>query len=110
MVINPKLCGVWGQKLLWVMSTIGTPNTPSFIKIREVTLRFLGDLAWNDPNVKFVKVFFHQNFLLYGNLWTSDECSLGASWIFVQMCFLCSLIRTCIKMNELKLISNNVIL
>ena len=31
------------------MSTIGTTNTPSFIKIREVTLQFLGDLTWNDP-------------------------------------------------------------
>ena len=31
------------------MSTIGTTNTPSFVEIREVTLQFLGDLAWNDP-------------------------------------------------------------
>ena len=38
-------------KLIWVMSTIGTTNTPSFIKIREVTLQFLGDLTWNDPIV-----------------------------------------------------------
>ena len=31
------------------MSTIGTTNTPSFVKIREVTLQFLGDMTWNDP-------------------------------------------------------------
>ena len=37
-------------KLVWMMSTIGTTNTPSFFKIREVTLQFLGDLTWNDPS------------------------------------------------------------
>ena len=37
--------------MVWVMSTIGTTNTPSFIKIREVTPQFLGDLTWNDPHV-----------------------------------------------------------
>ena len=31
------------------MSTIGTTNTPSFIKIQEVILQFLGDLTWDDP-------------------------------------------------------------
>ena len=40
---------VLGQKLVWVMSTIGVTNTPSFVKIREVTLQFLSDLTWNDP-------------------------------------------------------------
>ena len=34
---------------MWMMSTIGTTSTPSFVKIREVTLQFLGDLTWNDP-------------------------------------------------------------
>ena len=37
-VINQKLCGVWGQKLVWVVSTIGTTNISSFVKIREVTV------------------------------------------------------------------------
>ena len=32
-----------------MVSTIGTTNTPSFVKIREVTLQNLGDLIWNDP-------------------------------------------------------------
>ena len=36
-VINQKLCDVCGQKLVWVVSTIGTTNAPSFVKIREVT-------------------------------------------------------------------------
>jgi len=36
-VINQKLCDICGQKLAWVVSTIGITNTPSFVKIREVT-------------------------------------------------------------------------
>ena len=36
-VINQKLCDVCGQKLVWVVNTIGTTNTLSFVKIREVT-------------------------------------------------------------------------
>ena len=36
-VINQKLCNVCDQKLVWVVSTIGTTNTISFVKIREVT-------------------------------------------------------------------------
>ena len=44
-VINQKLCGVWGQKLVWVVSTIGTTNTPNFVKIREVTQNSL--LIWH---------------------------------------------------------------
>ena len=36
-VINQKLCDVCGQKLVLVVSTIGTTNTSSFVKIREVT-------------------------------------------------------------------------
>ena len=35
-VINQKLCDVCGQKLVWVVSTIGTTNKPSFVKIQEV--------------------------------------------------------------------------
>ena len=38
--------------MVWVMSTIGNTNTPSFVKIREVTLQFLGDLTWNEPLTK----------------------------------------------------------
>ena len=34
---NQKLCDAYGQKLVWVVSTIGTTNTPNFVKIREVT-------------------------------------------------------------------------
>ena len=44
-VINQKLCGVWDQKLVWVVNTIGTTNTPSFVKIREVTQNSL--LIWH---------------------------------------------------------------
>ena len=40
-VINQKLCDVCGQNLVWVVSTIGTTNTISFVKIREVTQNFL---------------------------------------------------------------------
>ena len=36
-VINQKLCDVYGQKLVWVVSTIGTTNTSSVVKIQEVT-------------------------------------------------------------------------
>ena len=36
-VINQKLCDVCGQKLVRVVSTIGTTSTLSFIKIQEVT-------------------------------------------------------------------------
>jgi len=36
-VLNQKLCDVCSQKLVLVVSTIGTTNTPSFVKIREVT-------------------------------------------------------------------------
>ena len=36
-VINQKICDVCGQKLVWVVSTIGTKNTSSFVKIRELT-------------------------------------------------------------------------
>ena len=38
-----------------MVSTIGTTNTLSFVKIREVTLQNLGDLIWNDPHV----MWFH---------------------------------------------------
>jgi len=31
-VINQKLCDACGQKLVWVVSSIGTTNTPSFVK------------------------------------------------------------------------------
>jgi len=40
-VINQKLCDVCGQKLVLVVSTTGTTNTPSFVKIQEVTRNFL---------------------------------------------------------------------
>ena len=40
-VINQQPCDVCGQKLVWVVSTIGTTNTISFVKIREVTQNFL---------------------------------------------------------------------
>ena len=36
-VINQKLCDVYGQKIVWVVGTIGTINTPSFVQIQEVT-------------------------------------------------------------------------
>jgi len=36
-VINQKLCVVCGQKLVWVVNTIGTTITPSFVKIQGVT-------------------------------------------------------------------------
>ena len=36
-VINQKLRDECGQRLVWVVSPIGTTNTPSFVKIREVT-------------------------------------------------------------------------
>jgi len=32
-VIYQKLCDVCGQKLVWVVSTVGTTNTIAFIKI-----------------------------------------------------------------------------
>ena len=38
-VINQKLCNVCGHKLVWVVSTIGTTNTSSFVKIRKVTIK-----------------------------------------------------------------------
>ena len=44
-VINQKPCDVCGQKLVWVVSTIGSTNTPSFVKIREVTQNSL--LIWH---------------------------------------------------------------
>ena len=44
-VINQKLCDVCGQKLIWVVSTISTTNSPSFVKIREVTQNSL--LIWH---------------------------------------------------------------
>ena len=44
-VINQKLCDVCGQKLVLVVSTIGTTDTPSFVKIREVTQNSL--LIWH---------------------------------------------------------------
>ena len=37
-VINPPrttVCDISDQKLVWVVNTIGTTNTSSFIKIRE---------------------------------------------------------------------------
>ena len=42
--------------MVWVMSTIGTTNTPSFVKIREVALQFLSDLTWNDPSTILLHV------------------------------------------------------
>ena len=36
-VINQKPCDARGQKLVWVVSTIGSTNRPSFVKIQEVT-------------------------------------------------------------------------
>jgi len=42
---SEKLCDVCGQKLVWVVSTIGTTNTPSFVKIQEVTKNTL--LIWH---------------------------------------------------------------
>ena len=49
-----KLCNVCGQKLVWVVSTIGTTSTPCFIKIQEVTQKFLVDLTQNDPISMYV--------------------------------------------------------
>ena len=40
-VINQKLYYICGQKLVWVVSTIGNTNTPSFVKILVVTQNFL---------------------------------------------------------------------
>jgi len=34
---------------VWVMSTMGTTNTPKFVKIRKLSLQFLVDFTWNDP-------------------------------------------------------------
>ena len=36
MIINQKIYDVCGQKLVWVVNTIGTTNMPSFIEIREL--------------------------------------------------------------------------
>ena len=47
------------------MSTIGTTNTPIVVKIREVTLQFLGDLTWNDSDA--LLDHFRQN-LLFSNV------------------------------------------
>ena len=44
-VINQKLCNICGQKLVWMVSTIGTTNTPSLVKIWEVTQNSL--LIWH---------------------------------------------------------------
>ena len=41
-VINQKLCNVCGQKLVWVVNTIGSTNTSTFVKIREVTQNWHG--------------------------------------------------------------------
>ena len=41
-----------------MVSTIGTTNTPSFVKIQEVTLQNLGDLTWNDPNINDTLMHF----------------------------------------------------
>ena len=30
-IINQKLCHVYGQNLVWMVNTIGTANAPSFI-------------------------------------------------------------------------------
>ena len=35
-VINQKLCDLCGQKSIWMANTIGTTNTPSFVKIQEL--------------------------------------------------------------------------
>ena len=46
-VINQKLCDVCGQKLAWVVSTIGT----KFRQNPRGDPKFLVDLTWNDPYV-----------------------------------------------------------
>ena len=43
--VDQKLCDICGKKLVWVVSTIGTTNTISFIKIWEVTQNSL--LIWH---------------------------------------------------------------
>ena len=49
-VINQKLWDICCQKLVWVVSTIGTTNTSNFIKIREVTQNSL--LVWHGMTPK----------------------------------------------------------
>ena len=36
-VINQKIRDICGQKLVWVVSTMGTKNTPTFVKIQDMT-------------------------------------------------------------------------
>jgi len=55
-VINQKLCDICGQKLVWAVSTIGTTSTQTFVKIREVTQKFLVDLTQNDPLLRFTSI------------------------------------------------------
>ena len=62
-----------------MVSTIGTTNTPSFVKIREVTLQNLGDLTWNDPYA--IMVYGLGNSL--GSFISGKLLSLGAKSLVV---------------------------
>ena len=66
-VINQKLCDVCVQKLVWMVSTIGTTNTPSFIKIREVTqnsLLILHEMTRRRSDILLLYVSFIVKLLL----------------------------------------------
>ena len=67
-VINQKPCDVCGQKLVWVVSTIGSTNTPSFIKIWEVTQNSL--LIWHGMTLVCVCVEYGN--LIWGPFFIAD--------------------------------------
>ena len=79
-VINQKLWGEWGQKLVWVVSTIGTTKTPSFVKIREVTQNSL--LIWHGMThillFCIIAVVSNQSFYYYfpSMAWHSIACRI----------------------------------
>ena len=70
------------------MSTIGTTNTLSFVKIREVTLQFLGDLTWNNPFIRLLFVSDELDSLLlhtmnsscYDNRWLVGVWTMTVIW------------------------------
>ena len=58
-VINQKLWHVYDQKLIWVVSTLGTTNTPNFVKIWEVIQN--SSLIWQGMTQKQYRVLINVN-------------------------------------------------
>jgi len=94
------------KKSAWVISTMGTLNTPSFVKIWGGSLQFFVDWAWNDPKVNGDSNFFaitqcctvglHQHWSWVGS---PGSCFVWVIWVR-RTSKIIQWIGSCVTQNE----------